>query len=226
MLMATWGGGRVLMTYLQWRSLDGLACPSKNSCEIRRNNRRAVVMVEGGRRGGFAAAEALHSNGRFCLEWGDPPPHPTPTPSLPPQHPKEGGRERGERCYRVLAARASTCSWIPNVAEDQKSELSLFCQVCHDKMLGRTPPPHPTWPPPPVCPTPPYTHAGELTQQRDLLVWPANHLCINTKTHVHRVDRIFWRWGFLTGRWSTGVAMGIVVPKTTTLTWIHKRVDT
>lgn len=70
MLMDTWGGGWVLMTYLQWRSLDGLACPSKNSCEIRRNNRRVVVVVagKGGRRGGFAAAEALHSNGRVCLE--------------------------------------------------------------------------------------------------------------------------------------------------------------
>ena len=68
MLMAAWGGGRVLMTYLQWRSLDGLARPSKNSCEIRRNNRRVVAAVEGGRRGGFAAAEALHSNGRVCLE--------------------------------------------------------------------------------------------------------------------------------------------------------------
>lgn len=90
MLMATWGGGRVLMTYLQWRSLDGLAHPSKNSCEIRRNNRRVVVVVEGGRRGGFAAAEALHSNSRVCLEWSDPPSSPPPPP---PQHPRERGRE-------------------------------------------------------------------------------------------------------------------------------------
>lgn len=83
MLMAARGGGRVLITYLQWRSLDGLARPSKNSCEIRRNNRRvaAVAVAEGGTRGGFAAAEALHSNGMGCLEWRDTLPTPFPTSS-------------------------------------------------------------------------------------------------------------------------------------------------
>lgn len=72
MLMTAWGDGWVLMTYLQWRSLEGLARPSKNSCEIRRKNRRGVVEVEGGRRGGFAAAEALRSYGRVCLERAPP----------------------------------------------------------------------------------------------------------------------------------------------------------
>lgn len=45
MLMAAWGDGRVLMTYLQWRSLGGLARPSKNSCKIPQNNRRVVAAV-------------------------------------------------------------------------------------------------------------------------------------------------------------------------------------
>lgn len=128
------------MTYLQWRSLDGLARPSKNSCEIRRNNRRVVAAVEGGRRGGFAAAEALHSNGRVCLEWTPPSPRP---PALHHCHHNTQEREGERRCYQVLAARASTCSWIPNVAEDQKSELSLFCQVCPDKILGCVAPLYP-----------------------------------------------------------------------------------
>lgn len=70
----------------------------------------------------------------------------TPSSSLQPHHnTQESAAERWR--YRVLAARAPTCSWIPNVAEDQKSELSLFCQVCHDKMLQR-PPPHFPFPPP------------------------------------------------------------------------------
>lgn len=58
----------VLMTYLQWRSLDGLTDPSKNSREIWPNNRGVVVGEAGGTNGGFVAAEALHSNGLVCLE--------------------------------------------------------------------------------------------------------------------------------------------------------------
>lgn len=167
-----------LMTYLQWRSLDGLVRSFRNSCEIRQNNRRVVVAAEGSRRGGFAAAEALHSNSKVCLEWRDPPP-----PALHHHYHNTQERKGERRCYRVLAARVPTCSWIPNVAEDQKSELSLFCQVCHYKMLGS---PLLMTPPPPLSRTPhshtdTHTHAGELPLWRDLLVWPANHLCINTK---------------------------------------------
>lgn len=55
-------------------------------------------------------------------------------PSHPSTQTPRRGRER--RCYQLLAARAQTFSCIHNVAKDQKSELSLFCQVCHDKMLG------------------------------------------------------------------------------------------
>lgn len=141
--MAAWWGGWVLMTYLQWRSLDGLACPSKNSCEILRNNRRVVVVVEGEQEGWIC------SRWGFAFEWhglsgaNDPPPRP-PVPQSPtttidttPKRKREGER----RCYRVLAARASTCSWIPNVAEDQRSELSLFCQVCPDKIMWCITPP-------------------------------------------------------------------------------------
>jgi len=68
MLKATWGGGRLLMTYQQWRSLDDLTHSSKNSFEIPENNRRVVFRDVGGRKGGFVAVEALHSNGLDCLE--------------------------------------------------------------------------------------------------------------------------------------------------------------
>lgn len=80
-----------LMTYLQLRSLDGLARPSKNSCEIQRNNRRVVVVVKGGRRDGFVAAEALHSNGRVCLEWMPPSPQPSTTTTSAPRRERERG---------------------------------------------------------------------------------------------------------------------------------------
>lgn len=86
--MTAWGDGWVLMTYLQWRSLDGLARPSENSCEIRRNNRRGVVEVEGGRRGSCSWGFAFVWQG---LSGESTPLSPQPPP---PQHPRESGRER------------------------------------------------------------------------------------------------------------------------------------
>ena len=69
------------MTYLQWRSLGGLAVRPKiaaKSHKIMEGWRR-----RGSREGGFAAAEALHSNGMVCLSGVNPPPnthipHPSP----------------------------------------------------------------------------------------------------------------------------------------------------
>lgn len=89
-------------------------------------------------------------------------------PSHPSAFTQTLRREMEKRCYRSLAARAPTFSCIHNVAEDQKSELSLLCQVCRDKMLGA-----PSWWPLPVSHT--HNYAGEHWWWRDLLVWPANH---------------------------------------------------
>ena len=126
MLMATWDGGRVLMTYLQWRSLDSLARPSKNSCEIRRNNRRVVVVVEGARKGGFAAAEALHSNGMVCLEWRDIPPHPPSSTTTTPK------RERGRETERggVIGSLQPGLRLVPEYQMWQRNrKVSCLCFV-------------------------------------------------------------------------------------------------
>lgn len=71
--MGRGGGFGVLMTYLQWRSSDGLARPSKNSCEIRQNNRRGDGWSDG-RRDGWGAgwrclAEWICSSWGFAFEW-------------------------------------------------------------------------------------------------------------------------------------------------------------
>lgn len=38
-------------------------------------------------------------------------------------------------CRFIMSLQPAACLWIKNVAWNQRSELSLFCQVCWDKML-------------------------------------------------------------------------------------------
>lgn len=123
----SWGGGfRVLMTYLQWRFSDGLARPHVRPKIAVKSNKIIEEATEGGmaeeEEGGFAAAEALHSNGRVV--WSEPPcphhhhchhhqvllPSPPPPPSPPsapaPPGPQRGGGREG-RVEEVLSGSRS-----------------------------------------------------------------------------------------------------------------------
>lgn len=173
------GGGRVLMTYLQWRSSDGLARPSKNSCEIQQNNRR--VVGERWRGSGGVDLRQL----RLCIRmagsvWSERPPYSPSTspPSAPPQHPGERGREEvlSGPCSQSLVLFLNTkCGrgpekWVVFVLSSVPWQNTGYVA------------PLPIQPNPPCTNLHTHTLAGEPVQRKDLLAWPANKLYINTKT--------------------------------------------
>lgn len=200
--MTAWGDGWVLMTYLQWRSLEGLARPSKNSCEIRRKNRRGVVEVEGGRRGGFAAAEALRSYGRVCLERAP--------PSALNRHHHNTQERAGERGREEVLS--GPCSHRPDLFLNTKCGrgpekwVVFVLSSVPWQNAGEPPPPPPPWPLP--LTTPPNTHTHTHTGTAHTCRWTSleGPACLTCSSWLHKYKDSstqsqtngVWGWGVLT----------------------------
>ena len=151
--MTAWGDGWVLMTYLQWRSLDGLAHPSKNSCEIQRNNRG------GDGRGGGVDLRQL----RLCIRmagsvWSEHPPQPSTAITTTPKR----ERERGS----VIGSLQPQTRLVPEYQMWQRTrKVSCLCFVkcAMTKCWGAPPPDHDPFPSPHHTPNHTHTHTHTHT---------------------------------------------------------------